>query len=805
MFCFICRGRQANANALTKHLKLIHGLCSGKTLRLKCGQSDCGHIFGTFSGFRKHLNKAHCDDTDPGEGLSATAEDVDSFVDDFPSPSAPSDPVLLHKSLVDSCAATVAELKVAGVGETIINSLVTSMEEIVDDIHNQAKESVKQCLSLQEPIKSEVECKIDQCFEKIENPFGVLNSETKRNKFFTEKWGKVDPVECVLGTRFDTRRNRNTGTYDQAVVTDRFVYIPILKTLDFIYKHPNITEMMQSDSSSREGLNDLCDGDLFKSHPLFSKQKHAIQLQLFFDEFESANPLGSKKGIHKLGAIYFTLRNLSPKHNSVLSNIHLVALFHAQDIKTYGFSKILDPVVQDIKELETKGIQVPFYDQNVYGTIVQVTGDNLGIHSLFGFVESFSARYCCRFCLAEKEDFQTEFKEDSPKIVMRTKALHAEHCQKIEATPGLPYVMGVKRSCILNSLQYFNTCENFSVDIMHDILEGVAQYEMKLLILHLIKNFTTSKEIDRRIKNFNYGYMEQNNKPPALKLVEDSNDLGLNAIQSWCLLRNLPLILGDLVSPNDQHWYLLLLLLQIADIVFSPRLSTGITIYLKHLIAEHHGLFKHLFPNKRLIPKHHFMVHYPTCIRKIGPLVHIWCMRYEAKHNFFKKQLKSFKNVTKTLAKKHQSQIAYSWQTYDPNRLVLGPSKMVAINTMDRGREIANTLQVPIDTKVLDVKWAKHLGNMYRPGLVVCLKVLNDMPVFHKIHRVVLNADRLLLFTFALKTVCLDAHFHAFKVVCTADGPHIVDVKELLCYKAFDLQMSYSNDDLSSFIVPCLL
>ena len=41
--------------------------------------------------------------------------------------------------------------------------------------------------------------------------------------------------------------------------------------------------------------------------------------------------------------------------------------------------------------------------------------------------------------------------------------------------------MGVKRSCSLNSLKYFNTCENFSVDIMHDILEGVAQYEMKML------------------------------------------------------------------------------------------------------------------------------------------------------------------------------------------------------------------------------------------------------------------------------------------------------------------------------------
>lgn len=54
------------------------------------------------------------------------------------------------------------------------------MEEIVDNIYNQAKESVKKCLSLKEPNKSEVECTIDQCFEKMENPFCVLNSESKR-------------------------------------------------------------------------------------------------------------------------------------------------------------------------------------------------------------------------------------------------------------------------------------------------------------------------------------------------------------------------------------------------------------------------------------------------------------------------------------------------------------------------------------------------------------------------------------------------------------------------------------------------
>lgn len=65
------------------------------------------------------------------------------------------------------------------------------------------------------------------------------------------------------------------------------------------------------------------------------------------------------------------------------------------------------------------------------------------------------------------------------------------------------------------------------------------------------------------------------------------------------------------MCPNDQHWYLFILLLQIVNIVFSSVIFTGITIYLKHLIVKHHRLFKHLFPDKNLLPKHNFMVQYP--------------------------------------------------------------------------------------------------------------------------------------------------------------------------------------------------
>nr|XP_055057381.1 uncharacterized protein LOC129441715 [Misgurnus anguillicaudatus] len=135
----------------------------------------------------------------------------------------------------------------------------------------------------------------------------------------------------------------------------------------------------------------------FKNHALIGAFKVG-------NDFETANLLGSKKGIQKLGGIYFTLRNFPPQFNSSLANVHLCALLHSQDIKTYGFGAILEPNVNDIKILETKGIKG--LGGSVRGSIVQVTGDNLGLHCLFVYLESFRARYCCRFSLNKNKDYQ---------------------------------------------------------------------------------------------------------------------------------------------------------------------------------------------------------------------------------------------------------------------------------------------------------------------------------------------------------------------------------------------------------------
>lgn len=270
---------------------------------------------------------------------------------------------------------------------------------------------------------------------------------------------------------------------------DTFIYVPILDTLKFMCKNPEICGLMTRDQTSAPDLlTDLKDGSYFKNHPLFSSKKYALQIQLYYDDFEPANPLGSKRGIHKIGCIYFLVRNLPPKFNSVLMNIHLVSLFHAQDQQKYGFDAILRPLKNYVKKLESHGINLPYFDEPVYGTIAQVTGDNLGMHTILGFTESFSSRHFCRLCLIEKGDSQNVYSEDDPMVVFRGKELFAMHCQSLQENPQMKSVFRLKRNSALNSLMHFHVCNNYSFDIMHDLLEGVAQYEIKLLFGYLTEN-----------------------------------------------------------------------------------------------------------------------------------------------------------------------------------------------------------------------------------------------------------------------------------------------------------------------------
>lgn len=53
---------------------------------------------------------------------------------------------------------------------------------------------------------------------------------------------------------------------------------------------------------------------------------------------------------------------------------------------------------------------------------------------------------------------------------------------------------------------------------MHDVLEGLLQYEVKELLNELInaKKLFTLQELNRRMADFDYGYYNDSNKPSPI-------------------------------------------------------------------------------------------------------------------------------------------------------------------------------------------------------------------------------------------------------------------------------------------------
>lgn len=131
-----------------------------------------------------------------------------------------------------------------------------------------------------------------------------------------------------------------------------------------------------------------------------------MRLHFYNDEFDIVNPLGSRKTLHKISAFYFTVGNLHPKHRSKLKHIHPSILAYNSLIKRYGAARVLEPLISDIKKLQTDGIEVLYEGRRLCfkGTIVTVSADNLSAHSLAGFRGSFSSGRICRYCLCHYKD-----------------------------------------------------------------------------------------------------------------------------------------------------------------------------------------------------------------------------------------------------------------------------------------------------------------------------------------------------------------------------------------------------------------
>ena len=96
------------------------------------------------------------------------------------------------------------------------------------------------------------------------------------------------------------------------------------------------------------------------------------------------------------------------------------------------------------------------------------------------------------------EKAQTNFKEcyfevRTPEDQLERSALRSE------VSKGY----GINRKSILNSIPNFSVAQNLPHDIMHDLLEGVVPYELKLMLKYYVREcrYFTLSQLNERLIN----------------------------------------------------------------------------------------------------------------------------------------------------------------------------------------------------------------------------------------------------------------------------------------------------------------
>lgn len=263
-------------------------------------------------------------------------------------------------------------------------------------------------------------------------------------------------------------------------------------------------------------------------------------------------------------------------------------------------------------------------------------------------------------------------------------------------------------------------------------------------------------------------------KPSELsRLLDPGHGLApsMKATQYWSLLKYLPLAVGNLVPTRNAHWEFLLHLCMLVDLIYAPRFTRSSVQYLKDVIEDHVTMFSELYGSKwnvQLRPKHHFLVHLPDIVLKLGPLVGMSCMRYELKNAFFKRcahTVCNFTNICFTLMRQHQQQVQFSLlsSAHIRNAIVVGQQSAISVNMLSFSDILCHQFRVEASDDIAVTNRITVASAQYAKDHCVVIDCAQDGLVFGRIVTFVCNSSgEWHLAVAVLHTHEFCYHFHAF-------------------------------------------
>jgi hypothetical protein len=332
---------------MIKHLKFLHNIGNISYKSTVCPKDTCSVTISSWSGFLRHV-KAHEDNIESSEvdlnDFSSVEQENSSYANsqfsvqnyhndnNAENISVETGINILTDLLGNFCSALLA----SGVNNSTIDFVVQELKYCFN-------ETIGLILKMGRPHLNENFEQFSIQITSLLKSFKNIQSSYLRQKFYEKSSTLVLPIEKTLGSRTELRVR--DAKRQQVIVEDSFMYIPLIKTLEQIISTPHLGKYFKNYSSNDSNVIEFFqDSSSFKNNKLFKEFSNSIQIQLFYDDFETVNPLGSKRGIHKLGGIYFTLRNFpGPTFAKInpISRLSIIGLIPIKNLILGSFCNFL--------------------------------------------------------------------------------------------------------------------------------------------------------------------------------------------------------------------------------------------------------------------------------------------------------------------------------------------------------------------------------------------------------------------------------------------------------------------------------
>lgn len=400
-----------------------------------------------------------------------------------------------------------------------------------------------------------------------------------------------------------------------------------------------------------------------------------------------------------------------------------------------------------------------------------------------GFAGSHSANYFCRFCRLQKKETKTSTTEVYTKL--RNKVNYEEDLKKNNFK-----TTGIKEDSFVNLIFLCHATICLGIDIMHDVFEGILHYNLCEIILALINDGYCSLDTLNKLKSdLSYGEVESGDKSPPITMKRlQSRKLLMSASEMQCFAHHFPLIVGDLIrDKNYPVWKFLLQTIKFVDLLFLPFYTPQDLNNLTNTISKMNEMYITIFKTD-LKPKHHYVTHYPTMIRRFGPLYYISSMRYEAKHKVVKnytKNTSSRLNLSHSLGKKLQYNFACRLlsKTGLVDNIHIGPSKYFRLehSKFFQQLEISKGLQSLLNKNLKETKKVIVNGIQFSEKLCITL-VINGVMTLFEIKKIIFVADRISDIHFVCQgcKIIFNENFQCFEVLISNSDLKLIGVTEAL-------------------------